>query len=113
MLTFTTTEAFSLFGGEPTRPLVPQRERRVLNGEKFSCCVYLHGDVEHKAGFDIPVLVEGEIVLSGRVMSCLSPSRHVMFSVLSLLSELESWVRGGFRAARRATPARGTRVTGR
>lgn len=60
-LTFTSTEAHSMFGsGEP---LVKQRERQVLNGEDTSTCVYLHGDIERMAGFDIPVLVEGDLDL--------------------------------------------------
>lgn len=59
MLTFTTTQPHSMFGsGEP---LVPQRKRAILNAHDVHTCVYLHGEIQGLAGFDIPVLVEGDL----------------------------------------------------
>lgn len=60
MTTFAATLPFSMFGGAG-EPLVPLRGRKVLNGDDVHTCVYLHGDIQCLAGFDIPVLVEGDL----------------------------------------------------
>lgn len=62
MLTFTTTEPYSMFGSaEGVDPKVPQREFEILNDGKAFMSVYIHGDAQHEAGFDIPLIVEGSL----------------------------------------------------
>lgn len=66
MLTFTTTEPHGMFSfAEDSTPLIPQREFAIKNDGKVSLSVYLHGEAQNEAGFDIPLLVEGELDISG------------------------------------------------
>lgn len=70
MLTFTTTDPYCVFGGIAGKPLVPRRQPIAPDSDAF-VNMYLHGDVQDLAGFDLVSLVDGEFKLAEGEHECL------------------------------------------
>lgn len=70
MLAFTTVEPHGMFD-EAGEQLVPRRSPKMLNAEGKFVCVYLHGDIQGQAGFDIPRMVDGELLVADGEHECL------------------------------------------
>lgn len=70
MLTFTTTDPYCLFGGEQSELLVPARSPKVNAPVGLFANLYLHGDIQGKAGFDIACPIDGELSFSPGEHEC-------------------------------------------
>lgn len=68
MLSFTTSAPHSMFE-DRTEPLVPVRSPKVIGEQGKSISIYLHGVVEGEAGFDIPIIIDGELTIKDKVVA--------------------------------------------
>ena len=72
MIKVTTSEAYGMFdnliSGNNPNPIIDITNFKGLSNKfepNTSASIYLHGDLEDKAGFDIPIFLEGEIKYEG------------------------------------------------
>jgi len=80
MIKVTTTSPYSMFSfGNEESPLINTDGYKGFSNipewaksHNFIGSVYLHGDVQHKAGFDIPIFLDGDFPLKDGVYDCIA-----------------------------------------
>ena len=117
-LVFTTTKPYSMFGNISERDnfLIPTHDENgnflfkgtnvPKNSEHLSRYIYLHYDLEERAGFDIPVFLEGDFPEESGIYPCIGlipeevncvlylwinkyPSRTTIHGLIVLVSDEE------------------------
>lgn len=84
MLTFTSSEPFSVIfqamsDEPPPAPLVERRSPVVIGLEDKFLNIYIHGDAEAAAGFDIPKIIDGTLEMKEGELDCVLelPSKSI------------------------------------